>query len=76
MIKEMMKPKNKMEMARTSGACFFPTGWGLMGGDTCCCGNYPGCCVYANILCCIHDNICYCCGRWYCGFQCKPGNGC
>ena len=30
----------------------YPLGWGYQGGDHCCCGNYVGCCVYANLVCC------------------------
>ena len=54
-----------------------PLGWGLHGGDTCCCGNYAGCCVYAHSFCCTHDNICNCCQYgWFCGWQCVPSPGC
>ena len=74
-IKEIQR-ENPASKNRNKRACFFPNGWGLMGSDTCCCGNYPGCCVYANVGCCLHDNICWCCGMWYCGWQCRPGRGC
>ena len=55
----------------------YPLGWGLQGGDHCCCGNYDGCCVYANLVCCVHDAICNCCQYgWFCGWQCQPSPGC
>ncbi len=71
--KEMMMPSQDELMLhsgyRQKRGC-------LKGSQKCCCGNYPGCCVFSHVLCCIHDRICNCCGRWYCGFQCKPANGC
>ena len=53
-----------------------PFGWGLQGGDTCCCGNYEGCCWYADLICCVHDIICECCDHWFCGPQCKKEPSC
>ncbi len=54
----------------------YAQGMGLQGSDTCCCGNYAGCCRYAHLACCIHDIICKCCDYWYCGWQCKKEPSC
>ncbi len=64
--------------ANAQGDCelLFPLGRGLQGGDICCCGNYPGCCVFASDFCCWHDTVCRCCGQWFCGAQCKPESDC
>ena len=48
----------------------------LQGSDRCCCGNYEGCCWFANYLCCIHDDACRCCDQWHCGWQCQEEPGC
>ncbi|MCB9359889.1 MAG: hypothetical protein H6587_03160 [Flavobacteriales bacterium] len=43
------------------------------GSDIGCCGNYSGCCWFANIGCAAHDLICWECEpRWFCLDGCKP----
>ena len=61
--------------AKKSG-CHNSLGWNLRGKDTCCCMNYPGCCVFALKFCCWHDFACTCCQHWYCGGLCKPNKSC
>ena len=51
-------------------------GWNLRGNDSCCCGNLPGCCLFAHKFCCWHDFACLCCQHWYCGGLCKPASSC
>ncbi len=56
--------------------CNNKLGWNLEGKDTCCCGDYPGCCLFAHKFCCWHDFVCSCCQHWYCGGFCKPLPSC
>ena len=50
--------------------------FGFSGSSWCCCGNYDGCCYFADTLCCVHDAVCTCCSYWYCGPDCQPDSWC
>ncbi len=65
-----------IERSAPKSGCHNSLGWSLHGNDTCCCLNYPGCCVFALKFCCWHDFACSCCQHWYCGGICKPNKSC
>jgi len=56
--------------AKADCAWWCPLGCGSSHG---CCGNYEGCCLYANLGCYIHDKMCTTCEpEWFCLPGCKP----
>ena len=71
--RHILAPRNK----RWSADCLKYGCLGLEGSDWGCCGDYPGCCKFCNILCFVHDAICTCCTWWWCGGPfCKPDRWC
>lgn len=69
---------NDSKQVKDKENCSNSRGWNLKGSDWGCCGNYPGCCMFASFICYIHDALCKCCdvGGNFCGPTCRPEVAC